>query len=873
MPHLQAVQAARAADAAVVPVQAVDHQRGAVQQQARGAQAHALVGHLQLRRRGQAQVDGAALFQRANGAVPAVLALPRALPRQRQLQGPLVQAASRLDVESVIGLGAIKRGIERAQAGLRAAVVARGQLHRERAVQPAAHLGAAAGSGHLVRAHFQRLRVVVGHHFGFLQRAGDGGVELELAGHAKLEPLQLRRIDHQLERIAARAEAAAQVGLVAGHAQRGLARQEPLARQAHLAAAGHRQARVFALMHGKIQRHAKLGRDLAGRGEIRIDAAGGNLGQARGIERGQLALEAVRLLVLQAELAFRGQQTRPHRGAQRGQRDRLGIDAGIGEKLERPARQVQRHALPARLHPHHHRAGQAGAGQRAMQRGRVQPAHIQVETAAAAAQRTAACDLGLAGQRHAQLRDGLCHLAQLDMGAHRLDRQPLLVQRTGFQVVDRDVAGDRQRCGRRRGRRSGCGDPRCRRGRRRRHGAGRLRAGTSRHAAHRPQLGMHGQVGLWRRRAEQARVDAIAIDQQVRERHLAERRQVDAGAQVDAVAAGLQLGTQRVQVALGGGIDGKDLILPAAFQQGFGAERERGACAQLGVGRQLAVWCFQLVHADAVALAVAVQRAGQVAEHHRLGRGRRALQQRQPLKRQGIDIDGQRQFERRGLLHRLDARLRRAELHFGLADAQPLHVQAPRLPVERPVAIHAVHRHARLAAGEHHVAQAQAVRHGAAFQPAAEHAGRQPRGQRPQVAGAGFGVQRRHARRHQRHHQQQQDADQPGQHAPQPPALARRGRGRRPGRIAAGHRRQIVGAHAGIRVRRERQGCRIRTPPPARYAAGTAAVGCRSPGPAAAGPPACASARRRPRRCRWSHRAGCRRQCRDPRTPPRPSPA
>ncbi|MCY1354048.1 hypothetical protein D9M69_404060 [compost metagenome] len=613
MADLQAVQAALRADAAVVPVKAVDGERGLVQQQPRGAQPNALVGDQQLRRRGQPQVHGAALFQRADGAVPAILAFPGALPRQRQLQRPAVQGAGRLDVEDVAGLRAVEGGIERAEAGLRPTVVARGQLHRQRSVQPAAHFGAAAGAGHLVRSDLQRLRVVVGHHFGFLQR-----VELELAGHAKLEPLQLRRVDRQPELVAARAEAAAQVGLVAGHVERGFARQQPFAGEAHLAAAGHRQAGVFALVHGEIERHAEHRGNLAAGAEVGVDAARGDLGQPRRIERRQLALEAERLLVLQAELAFGGQHAGADGRAQRAQRDGVGVHAGVGEQLERRAGQVQRHALPARLQAQHHRAGQAGAGQRTVQRGRVEPVHVQVETAAAVAQRAAAGDLGLAGQGDAQVADGLRHFAQFDMGAYRLHRQALLVERAGFEVADLDVAGDGKRRRRRHRGRCGCGGDGC-------GGCSGCRCGGRcrgrRRAIHRPQLGMHRQVGLRRGGAEQPRVDALAIDQQVRERHLAERRQVGASARMNSVAVGLQLGAQGFERAPGGGVDGKGLLLPARLQQRLGAEREWRARADLGIGGKFAIRCLEPVHADAMVLAVAVQRAGQVGEHHRLGGG------------------------------------------------------------------------------------------------------------------------------------------------------------------------------------------------------------------------------------------------------------
>ncbi|MCY1531306.1 hypothetical protein D9M68_665270 [compost metagenome] len=253
-----------------------------------------------------------------------------------------------------------------------------------------------------------------------------------------------------------------------------------------------------------------------------------------------------------------------------------------------------------------------------MQRRGVEPVHVKVEAAAAIAQRAAAGDFGLAGQRHAQVADGLRHFAQFDVGAHRMHGQALLVERAGIEVADLDVAGNGKRRRRRHRGRCGCGGDGC-------GGCSGCRCGGRCRgrcrAIHRPQLGMHRQVGLRRGGAEQPRVDALAIDQQVRERHLAERRQVGASARMNSVAVGLQLGAQGFERAPGGGVDGKGLLLPARLQQRLGAEREWRARADLGIGGKFAIRCLEPVHADAMVLAVAVQRAGQVGEHHRLGGG------------------------------------------------------------------------------------------------------------------------------------------------------------------------------------------------------------------------------------------------------------
>ncbi|CAG2156871.1 hypothetical protein LMG19282_05326 [Cupriavidus campinensis] len=273
------------------------------------------------------------------------------------------------------------------------------------------------------------------------------------------------------------------------------------------------------------------------------------------------------------------------------------------------------------------------------------------------------------------------------------------------------------------------------------------------------------------------------------ERHLAERRQVDAGPRADAVSGGFGLGAQGVQRAAGGGRHRERFLLPAALQQCLGGQRERRLPGNLRIGLQRAVRRDELVHHHAVAHAIGMERAGKIGKHLRRGRRGRALQQRQFGNRQRVDVDGQRQFQRLRHLCRPGVRRGRGrrQAHVDLAQAQPFHMQPRRGPRRAPSAVDPVDADARVAAGVDHVTQPQAAGDRTALEGAGQQAGREARGQRPELARAGLGAQRHHGGGDGGDQQRQQHGQRPANHPPDATYWSRGARRARFVLVAAGH--------------------------------------------------------------------------------------
>ena len=75
-----------------------------------------------------------------------------------------------------------------------------------------------------------------------------------------------------------------------------------------------------------------------------------------------------------------------------------------------------------------------------MQGAWIEPAHVEVEAAAAVVQGSATDDLALAREHHAQVADGLLGAAQAHAGLYRLHRQALGIERACRAVADRHLA-------------------------------------------------------------------------------------------------------------------------------------------------------------------------------------------------------------------------------------------------------------------------------------------------------------------------------------------------------------------------------------------------------------------------------------------------